>query len=278
MSKIQRRLNADDFKLTAVPGKQSNEGGMWAVADRYEIQDDEIIARPRFEDGYARWWGYRPLEDTPDLFLKFARLHDQPDFEVGVLEWCSWYGLPGGSGPAKNRRPPDIWTSEIARSMPVSVLQEEVDAAWHILTIYEAVLNRDEETAIAALAPDDLAYLRSSSVGAGDLGRRALQRCLHHASWRVSLMIHDYCAPRLIQTEPETLTVKSQWNFYNLLGAMYIQMYWLMASGEDVARCVYCGQILSLARPHPESRKRRRDKKFCDDACRQAHHRAKKKS
>jgi hypothetical protein len=43
-----------------------------------------------------------------------------------------------------------------------------------------------------------------------------------------------------------------------------------------VTRCEYCGRIISLALSHPEGRKRRRDKRFCDDACRQANHRAKK--
>jgi hypothetical protein len=72
--------------------------------------------------------------------------------------------------------------------------------------------------------------------------------------------------------------VTAGWNFESLLGAMYLQMYWLMASGSEIARCEYCGLLLSLARPNPEGRKRRSDRRFCGDACRQAHHRAKKKS
>jgi hypothetical protein len=83
---------------------------------------------------------------------------------------------------------------------------------------------------------------------------------------------------RLVQAHVGSLEVKSHWNFYNLLGAMYLQVYWLMAFGENVARCQYCSQIISLARPHPEGRKRRSDKRFCDDACRQAHHRSKTKT
>lgn len=49
------------------------------------------------------------------------------------------------------------------------------------------------------------------------------------------------------------------------------------ASGGSVALCEQCGRIISLARPQPQGRKRRRDRKFCDAACRQAHHRNKKK-
>ena len=66
--------------------------------------------------------------------------------------------------------------------------------------------------------------------------------------------------------------------FDNLLGAMYLQMYWLMTSSDSIARCEHCGWVILLGRPHPEGRKRRSDKRFCDDACRQAHHRSKKQS
>ncbi len=64
--------------------------------------------------------------------------------------------------------------------------------------------------------------------------------------------------------------------FKSLLGAMYLQMYWLMAARSDLTRCEHCGLLISLARPTPEGRKRRRDQRFYGDACRQAHHRAKK--
>jgi hypothetical protein len=58
-----------------------------------------------------------------------------------------------------------------------------------------------------------------------------------------------------------------------LYGAMYLQMYWLMAAGGNVTRCKYCGRIMSLTYPLPGgARKTRQDKKFCDNACRQKHH------
>lgn len=55
-------------------------------------------------------------------------------------------------------------------------------------------------------------------------------------------------------------------------GAMYLQMYWLMAAGGNVTRRKYCGRIISLTSPVPGARKTRQDKKYCDDACRQRHH------
>lgn len=77
---------------------------------------------------------------------------------------------------------------------------------------------------------------------------------------------------------PDPSAVKVTWHFENLLGAMYLQMWWVVTSSGELSRCEYCGRLISLTRPDPRARKRRRDKRFCDDACRQAHHRAKKGS
>ena len=77
--------------------------------------------------------------------------------------------------------------------------------------------------------------------------------------------------------QADPMKLRSIWEFDNLLGAMYLQMYWLMTSAGELKRCEHCGRIVSLSCPHPEGRKRRSDKRFCDDACRLANHRSKKK-
>ncbi len=71
--------------------------------------------------------------------------------------------------------------------------------------------------------------------------------------------------------------VRTYWGFDNLIGAMYLQMYQLMTSGGGLARCDNCGRMIALSYTDPRGRKRRRDRRFCNDACRQAHHRSKKK-
>jgi hypothetical protein len=43
------------------------------------------------------WRSYDPLEETPDLFLKLARLHQEPNFERAVLTFSHTYGVLGGS-------------------------------------------------------------------------------------------------------------------------------------------------------------------------------------
>lgn len=68
--------------------------------------------------------------------------------------------------------------------------------------------------------------------------------------------------------------VEERWAFRNLLGAMYLQMYLLLAAGEkNVVRCENCGQLISLAakakseKAPSKSRKVRSDKRFCSKRC-----------
>jgi hypothetical protein len=53
----------------------------------------------------------------------------------------------------------------------------------------------------------------------------------------------------------------------------------IMSDGGRLTKCERkdCGRIISLARTHPGERKPPEHKRFCGDACRQAHHRSKKK-
>ncbi len=107
-----------------------------------------------------------------------------------------------------------------------------------------------------------------------------LWHALETAITDVERMVAGLCSPGLTVKEGarDVADVTARWYFKSLLGAMYLQMYWLMAAGSDLTRCEQCGLLISLAPPKPEGRKPRRDKRFCDDACRQAHHRNKKGS
>jgi len=203
---------------------------------------------------------YWPLE-IPDLFLGFVRLYDTPDFERAALEWVRKYGLPGEVG---YKRFEGI-VGGFPDRMLVSDIREDVRRARLTLLLYEAVLNRDENAALRLMSPE-----RADNV---------LEQAMTLAKSTVNVVVGD-CKPMLSPVHPHSLEVKSTWDFETLLGAMYLQMYWLMVLGGNVARCEYerCGKIISYTRPHPEGRKPRQDKRFCNDACRQAHHRSKSKS
>jgi hypothetical protein len=51
-------------------------------------------------------------------------------------------------------------------------------------------------------------------------------------------------ALRVEKGSSEPTKVTATWRFKSLLGAMYMQMYWLMASGSELTRCEYCGRLI----------------------------------
>jgi hypothetical protein len=264
--------------------KWSPEAGTWWVCNEYEIRDGCICAKCPSPIWGTRmgWKTYRPLEVTPDLFLKLARLHEKSDFEEASLAFSHKYGLPGGRNDQY-----ESWLYE----MDLSLFREETKRAWGILKMYEAVLNRDWEAAKLHRSEhlDELKVLDLPGLGSSkDISREEvpglyLEDALLGAVIMVEKTVKKLCrlgsifTKRAFFPEVDPAGVKGVWKFNNLLGAAYLQMYWLMTSGGDIARCEHCGRVMSLARPHPEGRKRRRDKRFCDEACRQAHHRSKKK-
>ena len=66
--------------------------------------------------------------------------------------------------------------------------------------------------------------------------------------------------------------MKWGWDFDNLLGVMYLQMYWLLEAGENnITHCKNCGAMIKLTASKPTStdpsrtRKTRSDRQFCDN-------------
>jgi hypothetical protein len=156
-----------------------------------------------------------------------------------------------------------------------------------VLPPYEAALNRDPQDVQGLLS--DYRNEGTNYSGPMEINEESpfgpyeneLQLALFGAIDMVESEVDWLCSEWLVvegdRRIPDPSRVRFLQGFRNLLGAMYLQMYWLISSG-DAARCEHCHQIISLGRTHPEGRKRRRDKRFCDDACRQAHHRSKKRS
>jgi hypothetical protein len=260
---------------------------VWQVCEEgYEISGDEIVAALEYRTLSEEWRAYSPLGDVPDLFLKFGKLYEQADFEQAALAFSDKYGLPGGEqdvveGETNLTRPPT--------RMKVSQFRDEARRAWGVLALYESVLNSDapavkdlflelrDDTVFSLwnnsfhlerINDSDPALLRSGLMCAAATAEEVIHRVCRHRIW----------FPWKIDKSPDLLSsVYTAWTFDNLLGAMYLQMWWLLASAGDITRCKFCGRIISLARSHPEGRKHRRDKRFCNDACRQGHHRSKKK-
>ena len=60
------------------------------------------------------------------------------------------------------------------------------------------------------------------------------------------------------------------WDFRNLLGAMWLQMFWLLTAAEAPHRCRECDKIIAYEQPYqPQGTKKRgrKKEKFCDKVC-----------
>ncbi len=282
-------VSTDDFKRTVGLMKSPEEVDVWWVCDEYEIRSGRIVAKhaatsfgdgkhypPAFNPELDRGWrSYRPLEDRPDLFLRFAKLYTERNFDKAALAWSHVYGLPGAD---RHKYQPD--------GMSLRRFREEAKRAWAVLTMYEAALNRDVRAIESLLAEHrkeavDFWPLEINEEKPFGPFENELQFALFGAMSLVEWTVDDLCDRWLIvegdKNLPDPSRVKRIHGFSNLLGAMYWQMYWLLASGGDVKRCEYCGRVISLARLHPERRKPPKHKRFCDAACRQANHRSRNK-
>jgi hypothetical protein len=284
---VWRRLGPADFSEAYGLAGSYAEQSAWLVCDGgYEIVGDEIVARLEYSDLSEGWLAYFPLDDVPDLFLRFGKLYEQAAIEQAALTFSNSYGLPGGRQElVKGERS----LKPTPPKMKVSEFRDEARRAWGVLALYEAVLNGD------APAVKDLFFkLRDDKVFATwdrffrferveDFDETLLNIGLICAVQTVEEVVHDVCRHRIRFSlesgkRPDLSTVYTTWDFDSLIGAMHLQMWWLMASAGDITRCEFCGRIVALARSRPEGRKHRRDKRFCNDACRQAHHRSKKKA
>jgi hypothetical protein len=286
-----------DFKEPLSAVFEARASGFWLRCDRYEIRGGEIVAAPDrvrelqrglTEDDDEGWTIYDPINDVPDLFLRFARLYGEPDFDRAALDFANRYGLPNG----EDERPAAFGEAGYeteAMNWGLSQFHHQARRAWVVLALYEAVLNDEDQTVRQLLSEHgDIepfeGWLHILEWGPDGHQNYALATGLRCALEATEEVVHKYCRQQImLQMSPDTRPSASHemdisWTYDTLLGAMYMQMYWLIASSDSTTRCEHCGRIISLGRPHPDGRKRRRDKRFCDDACRQAHHRSKKMS
>jgi hypothetical protein len=261
----------------------------------YEISAKHLQGFERRE-----WREYRPLEEKPDLFLEFARLYDKGFSTELILEWVRRHGKLG-----HNRFPqPGAGNRETARAF-----WGEVSWAAGVLAMYEVALNGNARKAkqlaqekFHFLAPEYMTrqikggvrsptgnFKSPLSKETGDEAAEIsgivethfdgdyLAYALDVATWAVESVVRESCYPTLrLNVGLNELThdpsrIAGGWGFKNLLGAIYLQMYWLMEAGANVTRCRYCGRIISFAAPRPGQRKARSDKKYCNKSCRQNH-------
>src|ERR671921_1569226 len=103
---VRRSVSGKDFKMVnnwwRRPSQDPRPGGTvyptnscW-VCENYDICQNRIVARFGSED-LDHWTIFDPLEEAPDLFLRFARLHREREFAQAALRFTYQYGLPCGT-------------------------------------------------------------------------------------------------------------------------------------------------------------------------------------
>ena len=264
----------------------SEEWEGWPVCKQYDLHSGETVARFPPED-LEQWDVSWPLEETPDLFLRFARLHEELDFEQAALAFAREYGLPDGTTIVS---PFTGFERPFPDRMDLSRLLDESRRAWVVLALYESVLNHDVEQAKALV----FEHQRDRTFG-GYFRHQRLEQAARtrfqpelvlamEAAVIVAKSVSDeLCTAQISFSFDDTVEldpscIRTYWGFDNLIGAMHLQMYQLMTSGGGLTRCENCGRMIALTHTDPRGRKRRRDRRFCDDACRQAHHREKRRT
>jgi hypothetical protein len=305
-----RRLNREDL-LDSNPllakGERRHEFA-WTVFNDYtltEADGEEPYLKASLAEGVRR--SYEPLLDTPHLFLDFARLYEHRSPHQATLEWIGRYGLLGLDTLGWN---PHAYSDFAPAGSPMEYSDRggphetltRIRNASHIandaLVLYEAALSGDVEKLEQAIYIDGPSRTQYRvEVGARDyLRQKAEWAGVSYADFlvdmatrlvydRVQGILADFTYPCLSPRSPSGepadydelwspgLLASSLWP-RNLLGAMFLQFFWLITSSGDLSHCRHCGRIISYALPMSagRARKPRKDKEFCDSRCRQNYH------
>ena len=305
-----RRLGREDLAGVNpfLREEESHARFVWHVYEDYELVEEEDALpylRAATLKGYEspkRVRSYNPLVDTPRLFLDFARIAERKNPANELSQWVAHYGLLGFADSSPQWFPealPEV-TIPPRRYDDTGGPGETLKAVWYevyttnrILALYEAVLNRDPDklgTLILTLeeGPEWLERKRqhvheyaneTSSDPVDVLVSVALAEVWEHIG-ALDVFAYPVINPTGDLHQEPLLTVdrlKASWRVRNLLGAMYLQFFWLVTSSGELARCKYCGRIISYAPPvrvgeEHNVRKPRKDKEFCDSRCRQNYH------
>ena len=212
-----------------------------------------LAAAPAVDrEEWARWKKYVPLRDEPDLFLRFAQLGEgDPSLEV-ALGWVAEHGLLGCGEPAIHPvagqnagwfgRPEEgigVFADEVRRAAALlywsdALLSGDEDRIVETVSRYPALeYNHPRPKRIAELSEEDLGALATGHKASvsrhydGDL--RLLAADL--VAWEVNEMLRFSCYRVLTFATCEPHGVVGGWGFTSLLGAMYLQLSWVLESG-----------------------------------------------
>jgi hypothetical protein len=298
---LNRKRVADALEQAVNEQGRSDE---WPVYPHYKPLERKghkfVYAPDTWEQIQGREW-YLPLSGAwADLFLRFAKLADNEGLdkqpldsdknERVALEWAHQYGVLGLTYGHMSRMlypGPDTAAEflglDSARGLAATEQLNEARGgnpnesvarfafeAWeaHIaLRLFEAAAPDREDgpdlQTIIDLMPERDGYVPRTP--------ESLQNwALFTVKDSVQNKIAGRCYPRLYQG-PDGYA--QGWGFNSLLGAMWLQMMWVLTDIGKIRRCLWCGDVIALEPPEQptDSKKNSRgkyktraDKKFCE--------------
>jgi len=210
---------------------------------------------------------YYPLVDDPDLFLKFARLADGDGLDNAVsvkgldtdknadaaLDWIRTFGVLGLT-PVEV----DGFRGASTRGGKADTVASFAAEAWRAntcLRLYEAATaeEMDKDFIASRMYPRDKAFFTRTLA-------RTREWALNIVATETQKKIAGNAYPALYG---EVGRFVAGWSFTNLLGAMWLQMFWLLTATEAPRRCRNweCGKIIALDQPiYPTEGKKRNDR------------------
>jgi len=221
-------------------------------------------------------WVYWPLVENPDLFLEFARLADGGGLDnadtvdgldtdknaSALLGWAREHGVLG-----LTRVEPDHFGFRGASTLggkadTVAAFAYEAWRAHDALRLYEAAIAEELDVDfIASYMPPRWRTLFTRTPA------RAQAWALEAVATETQGKVAGNAYPALYG---EVGRFVQGWSFTNLLGAMWLQMFWLLTTAEAPARCRQCDNIIAYEQPEqPQGTKKRgrKKEKFCSKQC-----------
>jgi hypothetical protein len=234
-------------------------------------------------------WVYHPLVEKPDLFLKFARLADgggldpstvdglDTDKNAGVaLDWTWEHGTLGLTRSDEK----EWFRAASTRGGKADTVASFANEAWRAntcLRLYEAATAEelDKDFIASRMYPRDKAFFTRTPA-------RTREWALNIVATETQKKIAGNAYPALYG---EVGRFVAGWSFTNLLGAMWLQMFWLLTATETPRRCRNweCDKVIAFKPPDQPAEgtirndrsagyRTRIDKKFCNKTCRDRYH------
>jgi hypothetical protein len=251
-----------------------------------ELTAEEVKRDPDVFREYVNSVDYYSPLSYPDMFLEFAGLADGGEITLGVmLEWVEQYGVLGFE--ERESRDIDPQEPDLMGGPYDSLLGFDYEArmANAVLRLYEAAtdpkgvdvegIKRCEGWLSTEAVLREYGHRMDTSAGLRDAA-------LGWVAGTVRRKVAEDCYPELYQ---EAHTFRSGYGFKSLVGAMYLQMMWLMTATGEIRLCQGpgCNKVIAFEPPEPpkdpglrkNARGRyrtRKDKRFCSDNCRVKHH------